>query len=235
MPINKNAAGETTARPQPRSEEMSYESAVTRRLESLSTFATRSIRPLRAKCEDLLLLERRLMAHPLKSQEPRALVNTRGSVKKRIWLVVAAGLMNLQVARRDGRRVGGAVADLQQRDGAVHHLDVEFVAATAGLQVVDGPSFERHKDKLRTVATVLGNPTFPVEVDDIDVDLRGSRRNARALVHDDVLALEVKAVGVVNHIPVAAIGRLGTASRVNDSAEAIIRDTLGLVHGTAAR
>src|SRR2546423_7975812 len=43
----------------------------------------------------------------------------------------------------------------------------------------------------------------------------------------------MEAIGVVDNIPVSAIGSTRTAARVNDSAEAVIRYALGLANGTA--
>src|SRR6516164_4892807 len=45
----------------------------------------------------------------------------------------------------------------------------------------------------------------------------------------------MQAAEVVNHIPVPAIRSVGTASGINDSAEAEVRHALGLANGAAAR
>src|SRR6185503_4345735 len=84
-----------------------------------------------------------------KKQRPRALLHARGpgwllDCLERGFLVAAARLVDLQVARGDGHRGVGAGSDLHHDGAAIHDFQVEHIAAGTSLGVVDGPAFEGH-------------------------------------------------------------------------------------------
>src|SRR5213075_1384581 len=89
------------------------------------------------------------------------------------FLVAAARLVDLQVARGDGHRVSCARSDLHHNRAANHDFQVELVAAAAALRVVDGPALERNVNLVGPVAAVRTHNAFAMEVNDVDSDLGG--------------------------------------------------------------
>src|SRR5262245_22647501 len=98
--------------------------------------------------------------------------------------------MNLNIAGGDGRRVSGAIADLQHDVDAIRNLDEQIVGVTAAIEVINRATNERHGDFVPVTAV---NDAGAMEVNDVDVHSRGFGGNTGAGIHDDVLALEMQA------------------------------------------
>ena len=145
-------------------------------------------------------------------------------------LITAAGLVDLNVARGDNRRVNGAIPDLQV---AARDTNEEQVASSAPIVIIYRTPDKGNRDLRQRVASDTGHDAIAMEVNDVNGDLRGSGRAAHAVVNDDMLALEMNARIVVDHVPVATIRSLGTAAGIHDAAVAEVR-LLFLADGAAA-
>src|SRR5712691_10906351 len=154
---------------------------------------------------------------------PRAFRNARDPKAKLFQpavLITAAGLVDLNVARGDNRRVNGAIPDLQV---AARDANEEQVASSAPIVIIYRTPDKGNRDLRQRVASDTGHDAIAMEVNDVNDDLRGSGRAAHAVVNDDMLALEMNARIVVDHVPVATIRSLGTAAGIHDAAVAEVR------------
>lgn len=91
---------------------------------------------------------------------------------KKALLVVAARLVDLQVAGADDCRVGRAGSNLQNSRAANHNVQVEQVAARAAVVIVHCPRDKRHRNGVRRIAADATQDAVAMEVDDIHGDLR---------------------------------------------------------------
>src|SRR6185503_18060080 len=135
--------------------------------------------------------------------------------------------MDLQIAGADRRR-GGEGPDLHHDAAAVRDLEIKHVIASARFRAVNGTADEGDWDRLIRIATVGGQPSFAMEVNDVDRDPGRPGRDAGATVDDDVLALEMEIGEMIHHVPVPAVSGFRAAARIDHATEAVVWRAFGL-------